>query len=193
MSVALDRIAAREEALEAFSMDEDEFRELYARTSRPLHGYLCHISGSVTLADDLLQESYYRFLRARRPKMTDDQMKSYLFKIGANLVRDHLRGAKHRELPAAEGLIESTAGAGDEGEAAGRRADIARVLSEMTPRYRQLLWMAYVEGASHVEIAEVVGLKSQSVRPLLFRAREKMLSLLKKHGLAPANAGEVNR
>ncbi|HZE88411.1 MAG TPA: RNA polymerase sigma factor [Verrucomicrobiae bacterium] len=190
MSVALDRLTAREESLEAFSMDEEAFRGFYARTSRPLHGYLAHIAGSVTLADDLLQESYYRFLRARRPTMTDDQMKSYLFKIGSNLVRDHLRGAKHRELPAAEGLVENTPGAGDEGEAAGRRADVARVLAEMTPRYRQLLWMAYVEGASHVEIAQVVGLKSQSVRPLLFRAREKMLALLKKHGLAPAGEGD---
>jgi len=93
-------------------------------------------------------------------------------------------------MPAAEGLVENTPGAGDEGEAAGRRADVARVLAEMTPRYRQLLWMAYVEGASHVEIAQVVGLKSQSVRPLLFRAREKMLALLKKHGLAPAGEGD---
>lgn len=100
MSLALDRAGASEEALEAFSMDEAEFREFYARTSRPLHGYLCHISGNVTLADDLLQESYFRFLRARRPSMSGDQMKSYLFKIGSNLVRDHLRRG---EAPGASG------------------------------------------------------------------------------------------
>jgi DNA-directed RNA polymerase specialized sigma24 family protein len=50
-----------------------------------------------------------------------------------------------------------------------------------------------VEGSSHEEIAEVVGLKSQSVRPLLFRAREKLIGLLRKKGLAPARALESRR
>jgi RNA polymerase sigma-70 factor (ECF subfamily) len=48
----------------------------------------------------------------------------------------------------------------------------------MRPRDRQILWLAYAEGYSHREIAEVTGLVSASVRLLLFRARRKMASLL---------------
>ncbi len=40
--------------------------------------------------------------------------------------------------------------------------------------------MAYVEGFSHKEIADAVGLKAGSIRLLLFRARHKLAGLLKR-------------
>jgi RNA polymerase sigma-70 factor (ECF subfamily) len=46
-----------------------------------------------------------------------------------------------------------------------------------------LLWLAYVEGSSHKEISDVVGLKVASVRPMLFRARQKLLGILRKAGI----------
>ena len=53
----------------------------------------------------------------------------------------------------------------------------------MKPGERQMLWLAYVEGSSHKEIAEIVGTREQSVRTLLFRARRKLTSLLRARGL----------
>jgi RNA polymerase sigma-70 factor (ECF subfamily) len=52
---------------------------------------------------------------------------------------------------------------------------------------RALLWLAYVEGHQHTEIAEMLGLKSLSVRVLLFRARRKLVNLLEAKNL------EVNK
>jgi RNA polymerase sigma-70 factor (ECF subfamily) len=54
----------------------------------------------------------------------------------------------------------------------------------MRPRDRQLLWLAYAEGYSHHEIAEVTGLASASIRLLLFRARRKMARLMRNRGEA---------
>jgi RNA polymerase sigma-70 factor, ECF subfamily len=48
-----------------------------------------------------------------------------------------------------------------------------------------LLWLAYVEGSSHKEIGEIVGLRSASVRLLLFRARRKLAGLLRRRGVRP--------
>jgi RNA polymerase sigma-70 factor, ECF subfamily len=53
-------------------------------------------------------------------------------------------------------------------------------------RERQLLWLAYVEGASHKEIADSTGLKAGSVRLLLFRARRKLTGLI---GRSPGDSG----
>ena len=50
-------------AVGALQMDEDTFRAFYDRTARQVWAYLARITGDRTLADDLLQESYYRFLR----------------------------------------------------------------------------------------------------------------------------------
>jgi RNA polymerase sigma-70 factor (ECF subfamily) len=43
---------------------------------------------------------------------------------------------------------------------------------------REMLWLAYALGSSHAEIAEIVGVKSGSVKILLFRARRKLAGLL---------------
>ena len=57
-------------------------------------------------------------------------------------------------------------------------------MARMRPRDRQLLWLAYAEGYSHHEIAQITGLGSASIRILLFRARRKMAQLIRSGGEA---------
>ena len=45
-------------------------------------------------------------------------------------------------------------------------------------RFRAMLWLAYAEGSSHKEIATVLGVKTASVKLLLFRARRRLAGLL---------------
>ena len=75
----------------AFHMDEQTFRVFYEKTSHPLWSYLSHLSGDATLAEDLVQETYYRFLRADLKSADEVYQKNYLFRIGTNLTRDHWR------------------------------------------------------------------------------------------------------
>ena len=48
----------------------------------------------------------------------------------------------------------------------------------LKPRERMLLWLAYGQGESHREIAQALGLKTGSIKLLLFRARRKLAKLL---------------
>ena len=66
------------------------------------------------------------------------------------------------------------------------RHDMMRVFSELKPQDRALLWLAHVEGSSHAEIAETLGVKEKSVKVMVFRARKRLAELLTKRGLAPA-------
>ena len=50
------------------------------------------------------------------------------------------------------------------------------------------LWLAYVEGASHREIASSLGMAEGSVRVVLYRARKRLAGMLQDHGWGP---GEV--
>jgi RNA polymerase sigma factor (sigma-70 family) len=67
------------------------------------------------------------------------------------------------------------------------RVDMARTFGQLKPQQRQLLWMAYVEGADHREIATALGLRERSVRVLLHRARHKLARLLQQELKESAN------
>ena len=51
-------------------------------------------------------------------------------------------------------------------------------MARLKPRERDLLWLAYAQGSSHQEIAESLGLKTSSIKLLLFRARRRLAALL---------------
>ena len=176
---------------EIFQMDEQSFRTFYERTARPLWSYLYRTSGNSTLADDLVQESYFRFLRVRFREMDQEYMKNYLFRIATNLLRDHWRRAKLEppapvEREGSEPPQIRDSGTGEQNFQ--MQADVTHAMGKLKPREREMLWLAYVEGSSHREIAEVVGLREQSVRSLLFRARGKLAKMLRRQGLGGVSA-----
>ena len=177
--------AGAEEAEGTFCMDEESFRGFYERTARSLWAYLSRACGDPALADDLLQDAYYRLLRAALPETTEAHRKNYLFRIATNLLRDHWRRHKPTEpLPESESESESQSDqtmlgfAHYSADQIRQQSDLSRALATLKPRERELLWMAYVEGFSHKEIAASVGLKAGSIRLLLFRARHKLAGLL---------------
>ena len=65
-----------------------------------------------------------------------------------------------------------------------RRTDLARAMSHLRPREREMLWLAYAQGSTHRDIAGIIGVKATSVRLLLFRARRKLAGLLKPTAIA---------
>jgi len=175
-------------AAETPAMDEESFRLFYKRTARPLRAYLAAALHNRSLVDDLLQESFLRFLQAQVPA-EDEHRKNYLFRIATNLMRDHFRRAK-AVPPLGEAVsFARTRTTGTErpvryGEQldddVARREDMRRIMEQLNPKQRELLWLAYVEQFSHGEIAGMVGAKTESIRPMLARARESLAELLRK-------------
>jgi RNA polymerase sigma-70 factor (ECF subfamily) len=167
----------------AFRMDEDAFRGFYDRTSRILWSYLRRLTNDRTLADDLLQECYYRFLRAETQLESESHRKHYLFKIATNLVRDGARRAQTRPtlVPHDDDIAQDHSRARSH-EAITARMAVNEALSQVGAKERALLWLAYAQGASHQEIAAVVGVKTASVKSLLYRARRRMAGLLRQQG-----------
>jgi len=161
--------------LGATAMHNDAFAAFYERSARPLWAYLARVSGNTALADDLLQESYVRFLCAEVELDGEVSARRYLFRIASNLMKDHWRRPRATsmdEVPEEYFRVEGSAGHVES------VAMLGPALKQMKPRERQLLWLAYAEGYSHREIAEVTGLASASIRLLLFRARHKVARLM---------------
>lgn len=175
MHTSVGDLAATDATLQ---MDEESFRAFYTRTSGMLWAYLSRATGDPSAADDLLQETYYRLLRARATFEGEDHRRHYLFRIATNLVRDRYRRPRLDQMQMPEdGRLEPVAG-GDLALQTEQRADLQRAMAQLTPRERDLVWLAYGQGSSHQEIAGALGLRTGSIKPLLFRARRKLVKLL---------------
>ena len=167
------------DAVEPLDMDEDAFRAFYDLTSSSVWAYLLHITGEAHAADDLLQETYIRFLGARRRWESDAHRRNYLFRIATNLAHDrHRRNRIRRAEPLDETNAQTAVPSSSGGVGYEERVDLRRALASLSPRERQMLWLAYAEGSSHREIADTLGLRAGGIRVLLFRARRKLAALL---------------
>jgi len=174
----LERLGAFDEAERTFVMQEEAFRVFYEQTARPVWLYLARMTGDPRLADDLLQDAYYRFLRTRASFASDDHRRNYLFRIATNLVHDHRRRPRIDATAIADGEEHTAAAAGDTATRVASRIDLTRAMDQLKPRERSLLWLAYAQGCSHQEIAATLGLKAASMKSLLHRARRRLVTLL---------------
>lgn len=155
-------------------MSEEAFRAFYDRTSRGLWLYLSRVTGDRQLADDLVQEAFYRFYRAGDAYESDRHRRNALYTIATNAARDTWRRRHGVELVAIdEGHARSTPSASVDA-----RTDIERAMAQLEPRQREMLWLAYANGSSHDEIAEATGVKKSSVKSLLFRARKRFVEAM---------------
>lgn len=168
------------ERISRLPMTEPAFLEFYARTAGRLNGYLRRLTGDSALAEDLLQDAYLRFLTRSRVLEDDEHQKNYLFRIATNLARDHFRRERRQPI----------ASEPDIAHPADDRSDVWPLLARISPRDRELLLLAYVEGMTHREISQVTGLMRASIKPLLFRARRRFAAVLTSAGLAPRLSAE---
>ncbi|MDA8017071.1 MAG: sigma-70 family RNA polymerase sigma factor [Thermoanaerobaculia bacterium] len=157
------------------ALDRETFQDFYDRTSTPLRRYLHRVCTDAGQVEDVFQEAYVRLIN-RRGLRRGPELKSYLFRTATNLLRDHWR-RRERER---SGLSEFFAVMRDREAApsAGEAVDLESALSELAPRDRAMLWLAYVEGYAHRDIGEMLGVRPASVRVLLFRLRKRLAERL---------------
>lgn len=160
-------------------MDEAKFDAFYRATAASLWSYIHRLTGDAAAADDLLQKTFFRFLRANPTFESDEHMRRWVYRTATNLVFDHFReikrssGTAKLEPPVTQPVNSDL------------RQDMKRIFSELKPRERALLWLAHVEESDHSEIGEALGVKSKSVKVLLFRARKRLAEVLKRRGIGP--------
>jgi RNA polymerase sigma-70 factor (ECF subfamily) len=134
------------------------------------------VTASAADADDIVQEAFLRLLRTPPPARDEEQWRRFVYKTAGNLIVDRWRRKKRQEGKAA-GPSAASVRPPDAGD------DVARTFAELSARDRALLWLAYVEGESHDEIAGSLGVGRTSVKVLLFRAKRRLRDLLTAKGL----------
>jgi RNA polymerase sigma-70 factor (ECF subfamily) len=163
-------------------MDKSRFERLYEETAIKLRRYVGSMIGWSPHLDDITQEAYLRVLTTAPARLSDSQLRSYLFTVATNIVRDMWRHGvvEGSWLP----LEHEEASTTPDLDAIAGKMDLPKTLDSLTIMQRSLLWLAYAEGCSHREIAAITGIEEKSVKVLLFRARQKFISVYQKQNAA---------
>jgi RNA polymerase sigma-70 factor (TIGR02957 family) len=155
-------------------MTDEEFDEL--RPSAFAIAY--RMLGSVSEAEDVVQEGFLRLHRAREGGERIESPRAYLSTVVSRLALDHLRSAKvRRETYVGEWLPEPLVASADDDPA--RKAEMADSLSlaflvlleSLSPEQRAAFLLREVFDEPYDRIAEIVGTSEQNARQLATRAR----------------------
>jgi len=153
-------------------LSDEAFTDFYRQTAGDLRNYAARVLGNISKADDVVQEAYLRVLRHPPATGNPQELRAYVFRVVSNLIKDGWRREKREST-----IRDMTTSPEDQRDGA-LRIDVRRTFLKLRVRDRQLLWLAYVEGETHREIASTLGLRENSVRVLLARARERLSNFL---------------
>jgi RNA polymerase sigma-70 factor, ECF subfamily len=163
-------------------MDQDSFRLFYQKTMPTLRAYVLQRCGRIESADDILQEAFLRFLRSAPASLTEAQMRSYLYRTAENLIVDRWHDVQRQQ-----GITDMHSSESARATAPELTNVMERAFAHLDSKQQTLVWLAYVEGFDHKEIAAAANVGIKSVRVLLFRAKQKLLGILKEMGIQKEN------
>lgn len=152
---------------------ERAFREDAVGCLNGLYGFALSLCRDPATAEDLVQETYLRALRAARKAEPGPGLRSWLFAILHNVWRNEVRRRRPAEA-SDELLARIPADAPDPLEVVDRAQAGGRVLSaiDALPQpFREVIVLRCVEGFSYQEMAEIVGCPAGTVMSRLARAR----------------------
>ncbi|WP_297958334.1 RNA polymerase sigma factor [uncultured Ruminococcus sp.] len=161
-----------------------EFHEIYERYSSDLYSFILRMCGNEQLAKDILQDTMLRAMTSAESFKGDCSVKTWLYTIAKNLWFDHLKRAESRNssLDAASEAVshESIEACISDKETALR---IHHLLHELDEPYREVFTLRVFAELKFADIGKVFGKSENWAGVTYYRARQKLLQLLKKEGL----------
>jgi len=153
------------------------------RYERPLVRYALSIVGDLESARDVVQETFIRFTRERRPELDENprHLEAWLFTVCRNRALDHHR--KHARIipmPLADERVAEDPTPAASLESRDTAASLLRLLETLTPNQREVIRLKFQNDLSYKEIAEITQLSVTNVGFRVLSALKKLRSLLQQ-------------
>ena len=156
--------------------DVDAFEVIYRRSAPAIYKLCRRMLGNEHEARDRVQDTFVRAWERLTSYRGQSSLETWLHRVAVNVVLEHLRSTKRD----ASRLID-----GDEDSFGSRAADSPTDTSmdleaalEQLPNGARTVFVLYVEGYSHDEIAQMTGMAAGTARAQLWRARRALTKLL---------------
>lgn len=171
--------------------DEESFRQLVIRFKKPVYLLALRWTGSAEDAEDIAQETFLRAYAHQGELDPERDAKCWLLKVAANLCRNHRR-ARWRRWQSLLNFFEHM-GRNEAKRDYLLQDQLQRALGDLTPDLRAAVILVWIQGLTHREAGEVLGISEGTVSWRLFKARQKMRKWLDVEQAATANPGRGGR
>jgi RNA polymerase sigma-70 factor, ECF subfamily len=156
----------------------DELEEVFRRVYPALREKCRRMLKDLHEAEDVAQETFVRLWKSNLRGKDTRQMMAWAYRTSTRMAIDRLRGAVARQrLERSEELPPSDPRAGVEA-----RAELEHLASRLPAEELELLLLQRWDGLTHLEIAEIAGRSVRTVRRILKRSENRLVSAAKEDG-----------
>ncbi len=160
--------------------DQEAFRLIFERYSRPLISFIYDQVSNRELAEELTQETFVRAYRSLHTLRTETKLSTWLFGIAKNVARESLRASllddRHVDLENKLVLNLSDRGPVPVKQLLNKELNevIQNSLALLDEDKRLVLTLKVFQQCSYEEIAEITGFSIPKLKTDLHRARTEM-------------------
>jgi RNA polymerase sigma factor (sigma-70 family) len=153
--------------------------ELYSRFSPRMYGVCLRYAGTAEEAQDILQEGFIKIFKKLGTFRSEGSFEGWIRRIFVNTAIEHFRRKKYmqpvteKEENTLEGNYLSVLD-----DLAER--DIMALVQELSPGYRTVFNMYVIEGYTHKEIGDILGISEGTSKSQLSRAKVILQEMVKK-------------
>jgi RNA polymerase sigma-70 factor (ECF subfamily) len=159
--------------------DRDAFAALYSRHHATIFRFARLMTGSDTMAEDVVQEVFLVLMRsADRFDATRASLPTYLYGVARHYTRRRLL-RERRFLPIDESSAEACVAEADTAADVERRSEVQRLrraILALPSRYREVVVLCDLHEVSYADAASAIGCAIGTVRSRLHRARPHQAS-----------------
>ena len=159
---------------------EAAFGELVRRHQDLLYRHAERMSGGADDAEDIVQTALIKAHRNLAGCRNPSRVGAWLFRINANVCKDHLKGRRRNRL-SLDDIPSLETDLGDPGDVLdqGRLRDrIDLALRRLPLEHREAFVLKHVEGMSYQEMGELLGVSIPALKMRVHRARDGFQELL---------------
>ena len=170
---------ARSLVARARAGDFGALEQVYRAYERSVYTLARRLTKSPEDAEDVLQETFLEVCRSLGKWRGDGSLWGWIRQVAASKALMRYRREKLRATDVLDDEV-----AGRAGEDVPLRLDLEAALGRLPERTRTVVWLHDVEGMTHEEIAEVMGMTTSFSKSQLARAHQKLRVWLGGEGAA---------
>ncbi len=146
------------------------FRSIFDQYYESIRSFAYYKTSDVDLADDIVQEVFLK-LWTNRNDIKSDTVKSLLYTIAANTIKNHF---KHQKVVYSFQKEDNSNEFSDEADSNLRQEELNRklqdALAEIPEKSREVFLMNRIEGLTYADIAERLGLSVKAIEKRMSEA-----------------------